>query len=236
LNPLPITALFLATALLLQGCVGRTSFELVEFQAPSNPDPELSPILKDVKRIGVLSITNIEPVRELDIEKVMGRLADGMARGLARLPDVNVLTQDEIRWHFNYAAFDSLSVLSPQIRTTLREELELDAMVYVELNSLQAQLTPVSPTPYGDLAPTPGLDLSVKLQVTLFNLHTDAVWRHDQGQQRNWQPVQVQPFGGGGDQTERQLMTALVRPLRQFLGRVAPPPRKQVRHFEISGD
>ena len=96
-------------------------------------------MLQDVKRIGVLSITNIEPVRDLDIEKVMGRLADGMAQGLARLPDVNIITQDEIRWHFNYAAFDSLNALAPQTRATLREELELDAMVYVELNSLQAQ-------------------------------------------------------------------------------------------------
>ena len=235
MNLLTITPLFLAAALLLQGCAGSRSFELVEFRAPSRPDPELSPILQDVKRIGVLSITNIEPVRDLDIEKVMSRLADGMAQGLARLPDANVITQDEIRWHFNYAAFDSLSALAPQTRATLREELELDAMVYVELNSLQAQVTPVSPTPYGGLAPTPGLDLSVKLQVTLFNLHTDAVWRHTQGQQRNWQPIQVQLFGGG-DQTERQLMTALARPLRRFLSRVAPPPQKQVRHFEISGD
>ncbi len=229
---LPIIALILT---LLPGCAGRTSSKRVEFQAPSPPDPAILPILKDAKRIGVLSITNIEPVKKLDIEKVVGRLADGMARGLGNIPEVTVVSQDEIRWHFNYTAFDSVSVLSPQIRTTLREELELDAMVYVELNDLQAQLTPVSPTPYGGLAPAPGLDLSVGLQVTLMNLHTDAVWRHDQGQHRNWQPIQLQLFGGG-DQPERQLLMALRRPLSQILARVAPPPRKQVRHFEISGD
>ena len=87
MNLLTITPLFLAAALLLQGCAGSRSFELVEFRAPSRPDPELSPILQDVKRIGVLSITNIEPVREFDVEKVMGRLADGVGRGLRRLPD-----------------------------------------------------------------------------------------------------------------------------------------------------
>ena len=220
-------------ALLGQGCSSRTSFELVEFQAPSRPDPELVPLLRDVERIGVLSLTNIEPVKELDIEKVMGRLADATARSLGNIPEMKVVSQDEIRWHFNYADFDSLSVFSEATRANLREELELDAMIYMELKRLQAQLTPVSPTPYGDLAPSPGLDLKVSLQVTLINLHTNDIWR-DQGEQRNWQPVPLQLFGNG--QAERQLLQALYNPLRQFLMRVAPPPRRQVRQFEISGD
>ena len=223
-----------ATAL---SCASRVAYETVAFEAPSPPDPALAPILEGVERIGVLSITNIEPVREFDVEKVMGRLADGVGRGLRRLPDATVVTQDEIRWHFNYATFDSLSLLSPAMRGRLRDELNLDAMVYVELNKLQAQVTPVSPNSYGGTSSSPGLDLSVKLQVTLFNLHTDESWRQDQGEQRIWEPISVQPFGGGnGNQSERQLMITLANPLRQFLARVAPPPRRQIRKFEVSGE
>ena len=217
------------------GCAGKVAYETVEFKAPSPPDPALAPILAGVERIGVLSITNIEPIREFDVEKVMGRLADGVGRGLKRIPDATVVTQDEIRWHFNYATFDSLSLLSPEMRGRFRDELNLDAMVYVELNKLQAQVTPVSPTSYGSMSSSPGLDLSVKLQITLFNLNTDAQWRQDQGEQRIWEPISVQPFGGG-NQSERQLLVTLANPLRQFLSRVAPPPRRQVRKFEVSGN
>ena len=233
-TPFPVlTAIIAAFAL---SCAPRVAYETVEFQAPSPPDPALAPILEGVERIGVLSITNIEPVREFDVEKVMGRLADAVGRGLRRIPDATVLTQDEIRWHFNYATFDSLSLLSPAMRVRLRDELNLDAMVYVELNKLQAQVTPVSPTSYGGMSSSPGLDLSVKLQITLFNLNTDAQWRQDQGEQRVWEPISVQPFGGNGNQSERQLLITLANPLRQFLSRVAPPPRRQVRKFEVSGN
>ena len=233
---LRLAVLVAGVSALALGCAGKIAYETIEFEAPSPPDPALEPILADVSRIGVLSITNIEPVRELDVEKVMGRLADAVARGLRRLPDATVVTQDEIRWHFNYATFDSVSLLSPEMRGRLRDELKLDAMVYVELNKLQAQVTPMSPTPYGNMRSAPGLDLSVKLQVTLFNLATDRVWRQDRGEQRNWKPIAVQPFGGGGNQSEQQLLATLATPLRQFLGRVAPPPRRQVRKFEVSGN
>ena len=226
------TAVFAVTA---AGCASRVAYETVEFEAPSPPDPALEPILAGVERVGVLSITNIAPVREFDVEKVMGRLADTVGRGLRRIPEATVVTQDEIRWHFNYATFDSVSLLSPAMRARLRDELNLDAMVYVELNKLQAQVTPVSPTPYGNMSSSPGLDLSVVLQVTLFNLHTDKVWRQDRGEQRNWEPISVQPFGGG-NQSERQLLATLASPLRQFLSRVAPPPRRQARRFEVSGN
>ena len=223
----------LSAALLGSGCAGQSSFKMVKFQAPSRPDPVIYSLLEGVDRIGVLSVTNIEPLRELDVEKVMGRLADAVARALRHTPDMTVVSQDEIRWHFKYAAFDSLSIFSPETRTRLREELELDAVIYVELKRLQAMMTPVSPTPYG-MTSAPGMDISVSLQVTLSNLHTNAIWRPEQREQRNWQPVELQLFGG--NQVERQLMMALSRPLQEFLMRVAPPPRTQVRHFEISGD
>ena len=224
----------LSAALLGSGCAGQSSFKMVKFQAPSRPDPVIYSLLEGVDRIGVLSVTNIEPLRELDVEKVMGRLADAVARALRRTPDMTVVSQDEIRWHFEYAAFDSLSLFSQETRTRLREELELDAMIYVELKRLQAMMTPVSPTPYGTMTSAPGMDVSVSLQVTLSNLHTNAIWRPEQREQRNWQPVELQLFGG--NQVERQLMMALSRPLQEFLMRVAPPPGTQVRHFEISGD
>ena len=207
---------------------------MVEFRAPSPPDPSLAYILQNVDRIGVISITTVEPVRELDIEKLMGRMADGVAQELRNLPETSVLTQDDIRWHFNYADFDSVSLMAPATRARLRDELDLDAMVYVELSKMEAQVTPVSPTQTGNMGATPGLDLSVRLHVTLMNLHTDAQWRFDRGELRNWQPFRTQQ--AGRDQTERQMLTALSPTLRQFLARVAPPPRRQVRHFEVSGD
>ena len=224
----------MALAVLSQGCYNsqRGSFETVEFEAPAAPDPVVRPLLEDAERIGVLSLTNIEPLKELDIEKVIGRLADAVARGMSNIPEKRVITQDEIRWHFKDVEFDSLSIFSDEIRTALREEMELDALVYLELKKLETLMTPMSPSPYGGLTSAPGLDLSINLEITLSNLHTGALWRH-QGEQRNWQPVQLQLFSNG--QTERQLLMALRAPLQQFLARVAPPPQRQIRHFERSG-
>ncbi|NKB70699.1 MAG: hypothetical protein GKR89_26815 [Candidatus Latescibacteria bacterium] len=228
-------SLLLALALLSQGCYNsqQGSFETVEFKAPAAPDPIVRPLLENTERIGVLSLTNIDPLKELDIEKVVGRLADAVARGMSNIPEKSVVTQDEIRWHFKDVRFDSLSIFSEEVRTALREEMNLDALVYLELKKLETLMTPMSPSPYGGLASTPGLDLSINLEITLSNLHTGALWRH-QGEQRNWQPVQLQLFSNG--QTERQLLMALRTPLQQFLARVAPPPQRQLRHFERSGD
>jgi hypothetical protein len=124
-------------------------------------------------------------------------------------------------------------VYSDTVRAALRSALELDALVFVELQHLQARLSPVTPTPYG-LVPNPGMDLTVDLRVSLINLHTAQVWQQG-GQQRNFQPIRLQLLGGD-NQSERQLLMALGRPLQRFLMRVAPPPRTQLRHFELSGD
>ena len=75
----PLLLLLIALA----GCAGRgSSFEEVKFRAPSQPDPALAPFLEEVDHIGVICVTNIEPFRELDIEKVMARLSTAVARGL----------------------------------------------------------------------------------------------------------------------------------------------------------
>ena len=92
---------------------------------------------------------------------------------------------------------------------------------------------PMSPTPYG-MSPSPGMDLTIDLKVSLINLNTSQVWQQG-GKQRNYQPVQLQLLGGN-NQSERQLLLALARPLQRFLYRIAPTPRPQTRHFEISGD
>ncbi|MCY3791082.1 MAG: hypothetical protein OXH63_20080, partial [Gemmatimonadetes bacterium] len=76
----------------------------------------------------------------------------------------------------------------------LRKELELDALVFVELRHLQARMMPMSPTPYG-MSPNPGIDLTIDLKVSLINLNTNQVWQQG-GTQRNYQPVQLQLFGG----------------------------------------
>jgi len=207
------------------------SFKQVAFQAPSQPDPELRSYLSEVSRLGVLSTTNIEPLKEMDIEKVMGRLAEATARGLGSLPEKTIVTQDEIRWNCKDLRFDSTGALAPESRLALREQLALDALVLVELKSLKAEITPMSPGPYGGMTGQPGLDLSVNLQVALLNLRTGETWTHRGEPQRNWQPIQMQLFGD--DKAERQLLQALARPLKQFLSRLAPPPSKQVRHFDL---
>ena len=217
------------------GCSSGGAFRLVEFEAPPQPGLDLRPLLADVERMGVLTLTNVQPMRELDIEKVMGKLADGTARALRNLSDVTVVSQDEIRWHFNYASLDSLGLANVETRRVLRDELELDALVLLELKRVQATVTPMSPMGYG-MTSTPGLDISVNLQTSLTNLHSNEVWRPSDAaaDQRNWQPIQMQLFVDG--QTERQLLLTLSRPLQQFLAQVAPLPRRQVRHFEISSD
>jgi hypothetical protein len=221
--------------LVLAACAtGGGPFKQVAFQAPSQPDPELRPYLKDVYRIGVLSTTNIEPLKELDIEKVMGRLAEATARGLGSLPEKTVVTQDEIRWNCKDLPFDSTGALTPESRGTLRDQLTLDALVFVELKSLKAQVTPMSPGPYGGMTGQPGLDLSVDLEVALVNLRTGETWTQRGEPRRNWQPVQMQLFGD--DQTERQLLQALAAPLQQFLSRLAPPPSPQQRHFDLGAE
>lgn len=227
--------ILLVLLLALTSCAAAGGpFKQVTFQAPSQPDPELRPYLKDVYRIGVLSTTNIEPLKELDIEKVMGRLAEATARGLGSLHEKTVVTQDEIRWNCKDLRFDSTGALSPESQGTLRDQLTLDALVLVELKSLKAQVTPMSPSPYGGMTGQPGLDLSVDLEVALINLRTGETWTQRAEPRRNWQPVQMQLFGD--DQTERQLLQALAGPLQQFMTRLAPPPSPQVRHFDLGAE
>ena len=71
------------------------------------------------------------------------------------------------------------------------------------------------------------------IELIVSNLHSGAIWRQ-QGAQKSWQPVQLQFMGD--DQTERQLMTALSNPLRRLIYYISPPPSRQVREFETSGD
>lgn len=225
----------LFAALLLASCATAGGpFRQVSFQAPSQPDPELRPYLQDVARIGVLSTTNLEPLKELDLEKVMGRLAEATARGLGSLRERTVVTQDEIRWNCKDLRFDSTGVLTPESRSALREQLALDALVFVDLKSLKAQVTPMSPGPYGGMTSQPGLDLSVDLQVALLNLRTGQTWTQRGEPRRNWQPTQMQLMGD--DQAERQLLQALAGPLQQFISRLAPPPSPQVRHFDLGNE
>lgn len=220
-------------ALLIAGCGGRSAFTRVEFRAPAQPDPVLRPFLAEVDHLGVVCTTNIEPFRELDIEKVMARLSNAVARSLSTIPKTEVMNQDEITYKIKGVRLDSTSVHQDSIRAVIREELELDALVFVELRHLQARMMPISPTPYG-MSPNPGIDLTVDLKVSLINFNTNQVWQQG-GTQRNYQPVQLQLFGGN-KQGERQLLMALSRPLQRFLFRIAPPPKPQARHFDLSGD
>jgi hypothetical protein len=228
--------LILALAVLLAGCGSSSQgvFKAVIFEAPSLPDRQLRPLLEGVDSIGVLASTNIEPFRELDIEKVMGRLADATVSSLKKLPDKEVVSQDEIRWHFRELVIDSTLVDSTALHDTLRQNMGLGALVYIELISLKTQMTPMSPGPYGGVTSNPGLDLSVNLKLTLINTASGETWSR-QGERRNWKPVKLQVIGGG-DQTERQLLAALAGPMRQFLGHLAPLPSRQERQFELSGD
>ena len=228
----------LTAAALTAGCAsapGGGSFHLVQFRAPSTPDPELQALLSDTGAIGILSATNIEPVQGLDIEKVMGRLTDAIARALRKVPDRKVVTQDEIRWQFEGATFDSAAVFDETVQASLRDSMDIDALVYVLVRRLEAKMTPVSPGPYGMTA-NPGVNISVDLELSLINLHTGQSWSQ-QRQQSNWQPIQLPILGGGtNDRAERQLLAALSDPLRQFLVRLAPPPSLEGRHFDLTGD
>ena len=224
------------TLLCLCGCAARgggmgTS---VEFRAPSVPDEELRPLLEGVETIGVLSATNIEPLQELDIEKVMGRLTDATAGGLRNLPGLTVIGQDEIRWHFRESRLDSAAVFGDSLRSAMAAELDLDALVFVTLRSLDARMTPLTPSPYGMVA-SPRVNITVDLRLQLFRLETGESWSHE-GRHSSWQPVQLDLLGAGRNRTERQMLAALAPPLRGFLARVAPPPSRQTRHFDVSGD
>ncbi len=233
----PLFACMLGAALCwgcASGIIGNDMGETVQFLAPAPPDTELLPLIQDIETIGVLSATNIESVQSLDIEKVMGRLTDATARGLRNLEDRTILSQDEIRWHFRNVVLDSATVFSDSLQMALRTELDLDGIVYITLRSLNAQMTPVSPSPYGTVN-SPGLNLSVELELLFVNLNTGKRWAQA-GRRNSWQPVQADVVGGRGDPTERQMLSALASPLRQFLFRLAPPPRRQTRHFDTSGD
>ncbi|MEW6750396.1 MAG: hypothetical protein AB1505_05395 [Candidatus Latescibacterota bacterium] len=222
----------LLACLLACACAGSGRYQEVQFTAPPQPDPALRPFLADADRIGVLTATNIEPYEQLDIEKVMARLSGALTRQLARLPGVTVVPEEEIEWKVEGIQLDTATVVSPQTRQALMDTLDLDALVVVELQRLEARVTPMAPTPYG-LAPNPGLDMMVGLRLSVVNLRTGRDWRQS-GQQRNWQPVRLQVFGG--NQGEQQLLQSLGQPLERFLVRLAPPPRTQVRQFEVSGD
>jgi len=225
--------LIFALALLLFSCAQRSQFERIEFQAPSLPDAALQPYLEGVERMGIVCVTNIEPFRELDVEKVMALLSNATMRGLSRLPETTIVSQDEITWKLKTVHFDSTSVYTNTVRAALRDTLALDAIVFVELRHLQARMMPMTPTPYG-MSPNPSMDISVDLQISLINLHTDQVWKRE-GSERNLEPVRLQLMSAN-NQSERQLLMALGKPMQRFLVRVAPPPKRQRRHFETSGN
>jgi len=220
-------------ALLLSGCAQSSQFERIEFRAPSPPDAALQPYLDGVERMGVVCVTNIEPFRELDVEKVMALLSNATMRNLSRLPETTIISQDEITWKLKTVHFDSTSVHTDTVRAALRDTLALDAIVFVELRHLQARVMPMTPTPYG-MSPNPSMDMSVDLQVSLINLHTNQVWKRG-GLERNLEPIRLQ-LTGANNQSERQLLMALGKPMQRFLARVAPPPKRQSRHFETSGN
>lgn len=227
-------AAILALLISLAGCGGsHSAFTRVEFRAPAQPDPALRPFLAEVDHIGVVCTTDIEPFRELDIEKVMARLSNAVVQSLGNMPKTKVMGQDEITYKLKGVRLDSTSVHQDSIQAVLKDDLEIDALVLVELRHLQARMMPMSPTPYG-MSPSPGLDLTIDLKVSLLNLNTDQVWQQG-GTERNYQPVQLQLFGGN-KQGEHQLLMALARPLQRFLFRIAPPPKPQTRHFDLSGD
>ena len=225
--------LIFGLVLLLSGCAQRSQFELIEFRAPSLPDAALQPYLDGVERMGVVCVTNIEPFRELDVEKVMALLSNSTMRGLSRMPETTIVSQDEITWKLKTVHFDSTSVHTDTVRAALRNTLALDAIVFVELRHLQARMMPMTPTPYG-MSPNPSMDMSVDLQVSLINLHTDQAWKRG-GLERNLEPIRLQLMGAK-NQSERQLLMALGKPMQRFLARVAPPPKRQSRHFETSGN
>lgn len=225
----------LATVL-AAGCAGGPTLRperQVEFRAPTQPDLQMRLILENVDTLGVLSGTNIEPLQGIDIEKVMGRLTDATSRSLGNLEGRSVLTQDEIRWHFKEMDLDSAAVFDRDLWPRLRQEMALDALVYLSLNKLRAQMTGASPTPYG-MSPTPGMNFTVDLEIVLINLETGDIWRH-QRHATSWQPKQAQAVSRA-DRAEEQLMTALRGPLRHFLDRLAPPPTTQRRTVDLSGD
>ena len=76
-----------------------------------------------------------------------------------------------------------LAVYADTVQAALRDTLSLDAIVFVELRHLQARMMPMTPTPYG-MSPNPSMDMSVDLQVSLINLHTEQVWKRG-GLERN---------------------------------------------------
>ena len=109
----------------------------------------------------------------------------------------------------------------------------VDGGVAVDLSSIISGNTLMGDI---DVSAVAGLADSLTAGSVYINLHTGEKWSQA-GRRSSWQPVQVDMVGGGrGDPTERQMLMALASPLRQFLTRLAPPPRRQTRHFDTSGD
>ncbi len=192
----------------------------------------MRPLLADVHRLGVLCVASVKPTRELDTEKLVARLSAGLTQGLTTIPGVTVVSPDEIGWHVKDVVLDSAVVIAPASRAQLVDSLQLDALVLVELQRVEARTTPMAPTPYG-LASSPGLDLAINTRVALVNLHTGQLWQQA-SQQRDWKPRQPQYVSD--DAGERPYLAVLGRPVEQFLLRVAPPPRRQERWFDLGED
>ena len=219
-------------ALILSACYGRTpKFEQIEFQAPSQPSIALQPLLNNVDHLGILCLSNMKPTREIDIEKVLALLSNATLRSLNKLKDITIVSQDEIIWKINDTIFDSTSVYQIAIQTRLREELDIDAVVVIELRELQTRLMPLPPTSYG-MNTNSGIDMSLDLQISLVNLHTNESWKQG-GKQRNVEPLRLQLLSNN-KQSERQLLMSLSRPMQRFIYRIAPPSETQQRYFDLS--
>lgn len=227
-----MSLLFISAVTVWSGCAYRGSFQSVEFTAPSTPDPRVQPVLNGVERLGVLCTTDIEPFPELDIQKVLTRLGHAVVSRVATGANGrNVVPQDDILWHLEAVEMDSAAVISSRTRQALADSMDMDALIVVELERLQARTTPVTPGPYG-FTPDAGLDLAIQVRMSLINLHSGQIWQQTD-KERQWKPVRVQL--SGRDQSEQQLLLALGRPLHRFLSRIAPPPTTQKRAFDLGG-
>ena len=226
--------IILFIALIFCGCAGHNpSFEEIEFRAPSQPSMTLQPLLVNVDHIGVLCLSNIASTKELDIQKVLALLSNATLRGLSKLKDITIVSQDEILWKMNDISFDSTSVYQKQVQTRLQEELNIDAVVLIELRELQTRILPLPPTSYG-MKTNPGIDMSLDLQISLVNVRTNETWKQG-GKQRNVEPVRLQLLGNN-KQGERQLLMSLSRPMQRFIYRIAPPAKTQKRYFNMRGN
>ncbi len=227
-------AVFCLLSTIFWGCAGSKEskgVKLVTFNTGYSSEVNLS----NIQSLGVISVVNVKPRGQIDIDKIRNKISDEVASSLRQLEIKRIIEHDEIEWVFRGMQVDSSAVRNVKNLRRLHDELKMDGLVLVEIDHMDAELRQrwvPSRDRYGRVYPqaTPGIAMHVVLKFDILNTQTGgSIWQKEFRRSR-FQPIVFQLFGGGA---ESQVVSTIRPAVRAFISRLAPLRQGKIRGFVI---